>query len=189
MKNIFLIVLIIATSCNSGKNLQEDTKKQELDWTKDYPTLTVTKIFKGKDGYTATLKDDKNGLYECTISIPNLGKNYVRLALGDQVKIAGEYAESYPVQIFAEKIKIIKRGTLNHLPELTVTKVIGEKDGETIHLVDQEKKAYNMIVSIPNLGDDYVTLKVGDKLKVEGEYIDSFPTQIFAKKIHKLNND
>ena len=43
-----------------------------------------------------------------------------------------------------------------------------------------------MIVSIPNLGKDYVRLKVGDKVKVEGEYIDSFPTQIFAKKIHKL---
>lgn len=33
------------------------------------------------------------------ISIPNLGDNYVELAVGDRVKIAGDYAESDPVQI------------------------------------------------------------------------------------------
>ncbi len=152
----------------------------------DYATLTVTKIQRGRDGYTATLKNDTGSLFTCTISIPNLEDNYVSLNVGDTVKIAGEYAESDPVQIFAKKIKVIERVALKNLPELTVTKVIGEKDGETIHLIDSKKKAYNMIVSIPNLGKDYIRLKVGDKLKVEGEYVDSFPTQIFVKKIHKL---
>ena len=155
----------------------------------DYATLIVTKIENGRDGYTSTLKNEKGGLYTCTISIPNLEDNYVRLEIGDKVKIAGDYAESDPVQIFAKKIKIIERAALKHLPLLTVTKVIGEKDGETIHLTDNDKKAYNMIVSIPNLGEDYVSLKVGDKIKVEGEYIDSFPTQVYAKKIHKLNDE
>ncbi|MBA6157326.1 DUF4377 domain-containing protein [Tenacibaculum sp. S7007] len=151
-----------------------------------FETLTVTKIENGRDGYTATLKDGKGGLYTSTISIPNLEDNYVRLEVRDKVKVAGEYAESDPVQIYAKKIKVIERTALKNLPKLTVTKVIGEKDGETIHLIDSEKKAYNMIVSIPNLGKDYIRLKVGDRLKVEGEYVDSFPTQIFVKKIHKL---
>lgn len=152
----------------------------------DYATLTVTKIENGRDGYTVTLKNENGGIYTCTISIPNLEDNYVRLDIGDKVKIAGDYAESYPVQIFAKKIKIIESDALKNLPELTVTKVKGEKDGETIHLRDNRNRAYTMIVSIPNLGKNYINLKVGEKIKVEGEYIDSFPTQIFAKKIHKL---
>ena len=73
-----------------------------------YPTLTVTKIEHGKDGYTATLTDASKGLYICTISIPNLEDNYISLKIGDRVKIAGEYAESYPVQIFAKQIKILE---------------------------------------------------------------------------------
>lgn len=152
----------------------------------DYVTLTVTKIENGKDGYMATLKNDKGNLYTTTISIPNLEDNYVRLNVGDKVKIAGEYAESDPVQIFAKKIKIIEKEALKKLPELTVTKIIPGKDGETVHLSDKNKKTYNMIASIPNLGDNYVSLKVGDKVKVEGEYVDIFPTQILATKIHKI---
>ncbi|CAL2104554.1 protein of unknown function [Tenacibaculum sp. 190130A14a] len=69
-----------------------------------FPILEVTEIRNGKDGYTAILKDDKEGLYTCTISIPNLEDNYVQLKVGDKVRIAGEYAESYPVQIFAKRI-------------------------------------------------------------------------------------
>lgn len=153
----------------------------------NYTTLTVTNIENGRDGYTATLKSDAGNRYTSIISIPNLEDNYVRLDVGDKVKIAGEYAESNPVQIFAKKIKIIEKSSFKKLPELTVTKINDEKDGETIQLIDNKKITYTMIVSIPNLGDDYVNLKVGNKIKVEGEYIDSFPTQIFAKKIHLLN--
>ena len=155
----------------------------------DYATLTVTKIQNGRDGYTATLKNDEGNLYVCTISIPNLEDNYVNLKVGDKVKIAGEYAEGNPVQISPKKIKVLESAAFKNLPELTVTKVTPGKDGETIHLTDKDKKTYNMIVSIPNLEDNYINLKVGDKVKVEGEYIDSFPTQILAKKIHKLNNE
>jgi len=70
----------------------------------NYATLTVIKIENGKDGYTATLKNGTDNLFKCTISIPNLEDNYVRLKIGDKVKIAGEYAESDPVQIFAKRI-------------------------------------------------------------------------------------
>ena len=43
-------------------------------------------------------------MFICTIRITDLKKNYIRLEVGDKVKIAGEYAESDPVQIFAKKI-------------------------------------------------------------------------------------
>ena len=47
----------------------------------DYATLTVTKIQQGRDGYTATLKNDTGSLFTCTISIPNLEDNYVTLRI------------------------------------------------------------------------------------------------------------
>ena len=96
MKNILIVLLAVVTftSCSSVKN----------DNASEYPILTVVKIQNGKDGYTATLEDSKKGLYECTISIPNLGDNYVRLEVGDKARIEGEYAESYPVQIFVKRV-------------------------------------------------------------------------------------
>ncbi|MCL7752141.1 hypothetical protein [Polaribacter sp. Z022] len=187
MKNLFILILVVAiTACNSVKDKKDNNNSEIKNMLSDYATLTVIDIYKGKDGYTATLKDVAGSLYFCTISIPNLEENYVRLYVGDKVKITGKYTENKPVQIFAKKIKVIERATFKKLPELTVTKVIGEKDGETIHLRDKDNKAYNMIVSIPNLGDNYISLKVGDRIKVEGDYIDSFPTQILTKKIYKL---
>lgn len=98
---------IVTTQPVLGTNIEDDIKN-EVPITdammSDYATLTVTKIDNGKDGYTATLKNDTGSLFICTISIPNLGDNYVRLNIGDKVKIAGEYAESDPVQIFAKRI-------------------------------------------------------------------------------------
>ena len=186
MKNIFILLLIAFTACKSAKNKKDNNNSETKNMISDYATLTVTDIYQGKDGYTATLKNDVGNLYRCTISIPNLGDEDVRLNFVDKLKIEGEYAERDPVQIFAKKIKIIEKASLKNLPELTVTKVIPGKDGETLYLYDKDKKAYSMIVSIPNLGDNYIHLKVGDKVKVEGEYVDSFPTQILATKIHKV---
>ncbi|WP_299122040.1 hypothetical protein [uncultured Tenacibaculum sp.] len=94
MKKIYMLLLVLLTACSSVK--KEEASK--------LPLLTVTKIENGKDGYTATLEDKKGGLYTCTISIPNLEDNYVRVEIGEKVRIEGEYAESYPVQIFAKRI-------------------------------------------------------------------------------------
>ena len=89
----------------------------------DYATLTVTKIQQGRDGYTATLKNDAGSLYVCTISIPNLEDNFITLNIGDKVKIAGEYAESDPVQIFAKKYKSNRRRFTK-----TLTKTYGNQN-------------------------------------------------------------
>lgn len=87
--------------------LIEVLKKEKLITNEElakFPMLEVTEIVNGKDGFTATLKDNKGASYTCTISIPNLEDNYEELKVGDKVRIAGEYAESYPVQIFAKRI-------------------------------------------------------------------------------------
>lgn len=63
------------------------------------PLLTVDRIEPGIDGYTAHLTDSIGGGYTAVISIPNLEDAFVPLEVGDVVTIAGDYAESYPVQI------------------------------------------------------------------------------------------
>ena len=71
------------------------------------PLLTVTDKEYGKDGYMTSLEDQDGGKYTMIVSIPNLEDKYVELEVGDKVKVLGEYAESFPVQIFAKEIKII----------------------------------------------------------------------------------
>lgn len=56
--------------------------------------LTVQKIEGGKDGYTATLKNDYDNVFKMLVSIPNMDANYVVLKKGDRVKILGEYTKS-----------------------------------------------------------------------------------------------
>jgi hypothetical protein len=63
------------------------------------PLLTVDRIEPGIDGYTAYLTDSIGGGYTAVISIPNLEDAFVPLEVGDVVTIAGDYAESSPVQI------------------------------------------------------------------------------------------
>ncbi|APD07142.1 hypothetical protein UJ101_01626 [Flavobacteriaceae bacterium UJ101] len=71
---------------------------------------------------------------------------------------------------------------------LTVTKIQPEKDGYTTFLKDNKGGKYTMIVSIPNLGKDYIDLKEGEQVMVEGAYAESYPVQIFAKKIIRISN-
>ena len=73
--------------------------------------------------------------------------------------------------------------TMSDLPVLTVTEIENGKDGYTATLTDETKGLYVCTISIPNLEDNYVSLKVGDKVKIDGEYAESHPVQIFAKRI------
>lgn len=113
MKFLLLSIFLLSLACQPSKNKNKDSTNPTISVVEtdkeiaSYETLTVTDIQYGKDGYTATLNDDHKGLYTCTISIPNLGDNYINLKVGDQVKIAGEYAESHPIQIFAKRILIV----------------------------------------------------------------------------------
>lgn len=117
MKFFLPIILCCVFACQPSKHKSKNqtttsiTSSEELPVTdvniETYETLIVTDIQHGKDGYTAHLKDSNNGLYICTISIPNLGDQYKDLKIGDRVKIAGNYAESHPVQIFPKRILIL----------------------------------------------------------------------------------
>jgi len=108
MKKILLTLsmslLTITMSCNSVKNEKPKTDIQ----ISNLKTLTVTAIENSEGYYTASLKDGEGGLYVCTVSHSDLGDNYIRIKAGDKVKIAGDYAESHPVQIFAKRIIIVQ---------------------------------------------------------------------------------
>ncbi|SIQ07284.1 lipocalin-like domain-containing protein [Maribacter ulvicola] len=97
---------------NGNYLLEFVKKKQNQDRTNsintDYAVLTVTKVEPGKDGYTATLKNDFGDLYTTVISIPNLEKEYKELKVGEKVKIIGDYGNGTPIPIKAKKILIIK---------------------------------------------------------------------------------
>lgn len=44
----------------------------------------------GKDGYVATLKDKGGEKFEAIFSIPNMGTNYKRWEVGDELSIKGD---------------------------------------------------------------------------------------------------
>ena len=53
-------------------------------------TGVIQGIENGKDGYTATLKDNKGETFEAIFSIPNMGTNYKRWEVGDELSIKGD---------------------------------------------------------------------------------------------------
>ncbi len=113
MKVLFFLscLVLLVTDCNTGKTNtnQETTPQETTSEDGQWPTLTVTDIEHGKDGYTASLKDAKKGLYTMVVSIPNLEDNYVDLKVGDRVRVDGEYAESHPIQIFPKRIELLTK--------------------------------------------------------------------------------
>jgi hypothetical protein len=53
-------------------------------------TGVIQSIENGKDGYVATLKDDKGETFEAIFSIPNMGTNFKRWEVGDNLSIKGD---------------------------------------------------------------------------------------------------
>lgn len=51
---------------------------------------TIGSIENGKDGYVATLKDKDGEKFEAIFSIPNMGTNYKRWKVGDELSIKGD---------------------------------------------------------------------------------------------------
>lgn len=84
----------------------------------------------------------------------------------------------------------ISAENLDDFPVLEVIGVYGEKDGDSVSLISlNHKMRYRTIVSIPNLGEGYISLKVGDRVIIAGEYAESYPVQIFSiSNIQKLAN-
>jgi hypothetical protein len=51
---------------------------------------TIESIENGKDGYVAILNDKEGGRFEAIFSIPNIGTNYKRWQVGDELYIKGD---------------------------------------------------------------------------------------------------
>jgi len=111
---LVLFVILILSSCNSGKKtsdeivkddtsavvkgessevVQEEEQKIEID-----VMGTVKEINKGKDGYTAKIVDETGKIFNATISIPNLKdpKQYRSVAVGEKINVKGESFASDP---------------------------------------------------------------------------------------------
>ncbi|MGV3459711.1 MAG: hypothetical protein ACO1N9_04560 [Flavobacterium sp.] len=69
-----------------------DTTAVERDAVTTIVKGTVTNVQNGKDGYTATIKDDAGETFHATVSIPNLKdpKQYRAVAVGDVITVKGE---------------------------------------------------------------------------------------------------
>ncbi len=104
LKILFILCLFIF-SCTTNKKTQETPTEKTIS---NYAPLIVTKIEDGKDGYTATLKNNNGNIYTCDISIPNLENEYKSLKVGDKVKIIGDYGNGEPTPIIVKQIIILK---------------------------------------------------------------------------------
>ncbi|MFA8299339.1 MAG: hypothetical protein ACEPOV_04195 [Hyphomicrobiales bacterium] len=83
-----------------------------------------------------------------------------------------------------EKATSKEQVTSHYAPNtFKVVKIEYGKDGYMASLENGSSRKYIMLVSIVNLKDDYVSLKVGDKIQVEGQYEDETPVRIIPKKI------
>lgn len=99
-KTIFtsIIFSMMLYSCN-----QKTSQSTNLSL---LPILEITKIIKAKDGYTEiSLSDSKSGKY--IVNIQNKMISKLDLKVNDRVKVVGDYAESFPVQIL-NSAKVIK---------------------------------------------------------------------------------
>lgn len=71
-------------------------------------------------------------------------------------------------------------------PHLIVTKVETEKDGEKVTLKNDRGRVYIMLMNRSELKSNYKTLKIDDKVQVNGMYSKSIPVKIFPKSIKML---
>jgi hypothetical protein len=72
--SLIISCILFSTSCSTTKGYSG----------------TVQSIERGKDGYTATMKDNKGTDFDAVFSIPKLEKNYKKVNVGDQVKVFGD---------------------------------------------------------------------------------------------------
>ena len=104
---IFAIVLL--SSCKTKIITSTNTEVEQKTIT---ITGEVTAIQKGKDGYTATIKDKKGDESYATISIINLQKSngtYKTSQVGDTITVTGEYWKDAEgkINVKANDIKLI----------------------------------------------------------------------------------
>jgi hypothetical protein len=135
----------------------------------------VSAIQKGKDGYTATIKNAKGKMYHGTISISNLSNPqlFKQAAIGDTIVVKGEvWKMGKEKHITVREILQLKKKDIS---EDTITGLVQSvekgKDGYTAKIETKEATIYFATISIPNLGsaDQYREFKIGEKVTLFGE--------------------
>ena len=192
MKNIIsiFITLTFLMTCQAGK---KGTPNQVTNTPEEYIKGELIVTFKNENTYKKAIEDleknkDVQFIDMLMVSPPSAIIGHFKVPEGKEKEMIVVF-QAHPEVKSAELNAIGAFGeeTNNDLPVLTVTKIENGKDGYTAHLEDGKSGKYTMLVSIPNLGDKYVHLKVGDKIQAEGEYAESYPVQIFAKSIHIIS--
>jgi hypothetical protein len=101
-KSIFISILLSIVLCSCANKDNEPVDFSVL------PVLEITSIVKTNDNnFDISLTDNKSGKYVALID--NNTVSDMNLKKGDKIKISGDYAESYPVQILrVTKVKKVE---------------------------------------------------------------------------------
>ena len=189
---ISCMVFAILVACQAGR---KEVKNKDVNHPKDYVEGELIVAFKNEATYRRAIKDleRKDGaqfIDMLMVSPPDAIIGHFKVPVGQEKEMMA-FFEGHP-EVKSSELNAL--GSFNawqngDLPVLTVTKIENGKDGYMAHLEDGKKGKYVMLVSIPNLGDKYVDLKIGDRIRAEGSYAESDPIQIFAKSIEIIRSD
>ncbi len=188
-----LLVMNLAFSCSNNKNNNLGTAATNE---KSAESLTINGTVKaitfGKDGYTADVQTEKEGVYAALVSIVNVGgrENYKPCDVGDNVTFKGVPSVLGDVKQLMVK-EIINITATSITIDGTVKTITNGKDGYTADVQTDTQGIYAALVSIVNVGgkDNYKTCKVGDKVSFEGiPSVLGGVKQLMVKEIISIGN-
>ncbi len=87
-----------------------------------------------------------------------------------------------------KKPEISNDETFSAYAVLTVTEIKQGKDDYTATLKNNAGNFYTCVINISNIEDKYKNLKIGNKVKIIGDYGNGEPTPIIAKRIIIIEN-
>jgi hypothetical protein len=128
-------VMNVTFSCTNGQSNSPQTNAVSTEKSAESITIdgTVTKITFGKDGYTANVQTDKDGVYAALVSISNLGgpDNHKNCEVGDVVSFQGVPSGSSDTKSLMVK-KIISIGSTDTQMLISSTAFRGIQVGDAI---------------------------------------------------------
>jgi hypothetical protein len=175
-----LFVLNMAFACSNAKTPSTATTQivaANADKNAD-KSITITGIVKkitfGKDGYSADVQTEKDGVYAALVSSANMGRpdKYKSCEVGDKVSFKGNaWVMGAAKQLTVKEIISIDKNA-NESTTITgiVTSKINGKDGYTVNVQTDDDGVYVAGVSIISLGgpEKFKSCDVGDKVTFKG---------------------
>jgi Bacterial SH3 domain len=170
-----LLIMNLAFACSNAKTPSTAATMQTAAATTEKKTAEsitinglVTAITFGKDGYTANVETQKDGVYAALVSSANMGgpDKYESCEVGYNVSFKGEPSGS------GDAKGLIVKEIISISAEIygTVKAITNGKDGYTAVVETDLRGNYDALVSISNVGgpDKYKSCKVGDKVNFKG---------------------